>query len=87
MASCRARPRSTPSRARSRHIEVSRSGKAMVVGKLREDDFHGAELSFRFESDLSFLEKTRSELTQIVAAFPNAPACPEITRVYERLRV
>jgi hypothetical protein len=55
-------------------IEVDRAGRATVVGKLREVEAGGAELSFNFESDLSFLTKTHSDLKGIVAAFPHRTA-------------
>ncbi len=55
-------------------IEVDRAGRAKVAGKLREVEAGGAELSFKFESDLSFLTKTHSDLTGIVAAFPHRTA-------------
>ena len=55
-------------------IEVDRAGRATVAGKLREVEAGGAELSFKFESDLSFLTKTHSDLTGIVAAFPHRTA-------------
>ena len=55
-------------------VEVDRAGRATVVGKLREVEAGGAELSFNFESDLSFLTKTHSDLKEIVAAFPHRSA-------------
>ncbi len=55
-------------------IEVDRAGRATVVGKLREVETGGAELSFNFESDLSFLMKTHSDLKGIVTAFPHRTA-------------
>jgi len=55
-------------------IEVDRAGRATVVGKLREVQAGGPELSFNFESDLSFLTKTHAELKDVVAAFPHRNA-------------
>ena len=55
-------------------VEVDRAGRANVVGKLRETETGGAELTFSFESDLSFLTKTHAELKGIVAAFPHRTA-------------
>lgn len=51
-------------------VEVDRAGRATVVGRLREVEPGGTELSFNFESNLSFLTKTYSDLKKIVAAFP-----------------
>lgn len=51
-------------------IKVDRAGRATVNGKLK-DVFQGrVELSFRFESDLTFLMKTHSDLEKVVARFP-----------------
>jgi len=55
-------------------VEIDRAGRATVVGKLREVDAGGAELSFNFECNLSFLTKTHSDLKGIVAAFPHRTA-------------
>jgi hypothetical protein len=55
-------------------IEVDRAGRATVIGKLRDNQAGGAELSFHFESDLSFLAKTHAELKVVVAAFPSRHA-------------
>lgn len=55
-------------------VDVDRAGRAAVVGKLREVEAGGAELSFNFESDLSFLTKAHSDLKGVVAAFPHRAA-------------
>lgn len=55
-------------------IDVDRAGRATVVGKLRDTQAGGAELSFHFESDLSFLTTTHAELKSVVAAFPHRNA-------------
>ena len=55
-------------------VEVDRAGRATVVGKLRGIEAGSAELSFNFESDLSFLTKMHSDLREIVAAFPHRTA-------------
>jgi hypothetical protein len=51
-------------------IEVDRAGRATVTGKLRELGELGAELSFAFESDRSFLAAAHSDMKRIVATFP-----------------
>jgi hypothetical protein len=51
-------------------VEVDRSGRATITGKLRELGEFGTDLSFTFESDRSFLTATHSDLKRIVATFP-----------------
>lgn len=51
-------------------VEVDRAGRATVTGKLRELGELGADLSFAFESDRSFLTAAHSDLKRIVATFP-----------------
>lgn len=51
-------------------VEVDRTGRAVVSGKLREVDFNGPVLSFTFESDLSFLAQMQAELRHIIVDFP-----------------
>jgi hypothetical protein len=51
-------------------VEVDRASRATVTGKLREVGATGAELSFAFESDRSFLTTAHSDLKRLVAAFP-----------------
>ena len=51
-------------------IEVGRTGSASVSGELRELD-GGVSLSFKFESDLSFLQPVRVQLVEIVRTFPS----------------
>ena len=51
-------------------IELDRAGRAIVTGKLSETYPGGSQLSFTFESDLSFLAKTHADLKQLLAAFP-----------------
>lgn len=51
-------------------VEVDRAGRVVVRGKLREIDSEGAALSFAFDSDLSFLRETQSELIQVASEFP-----------------
>ena len=55
-------------------VEVDPAGRATVVGRLRQVEAGGPELSFNFESDISFLAKTHSDLKGIVAAFPQRAA-------------
>jgi len=71
---CTAASFSTMENALAFRVEVDGAGRATVVGKLRDVEAGGAELSFNFESDLSFLAKTHSDLKGIVAAFPHRTA-------------
>jgi hypothetical protein len=51
-------------------IDVGRTGSASVSGELRELD-GAVALSFKFESDLSFLQPARVQLVEIVRTFPS----------------
>jgi len=55
-------------------VEVDRAGRAVVSGRLREIDVGGSDLSFAFESDLSYLKRTLEELRRIVSEFPERAA-------------
>lgn len=52
------------------HIEIHRTGNAVVLGTLRDQDNSGCELSFHFESNLPFLMQAQTELKAILTTFP-----------------
>lgn len=60
----------TMEEALSIRVEVNRAGRVVVAGNLREIDAGGSALSYSFDSDLSFLQKSHSELKRIVSEFP-----------------
>jgi hypothetical protein len=51
-------------------INVDRAGRADVAGTLRDVQSVRAELSFHFQSDLTYLAKAHAELKRLVAAYP-----------------
>jgi len=52
------------------HIEADETGRAIIRGQLREIALEETVLCFAFDSDLSFLQETESDLRQVVAEFP-----------------